>query len=97
MTPKVLLPLLLTTAVLAIPVGYAAVSFLSNSGVSAPNGLASQGVQGVNGTASGTSASGQGGGGVHAVPGPVAGAGLPIVLVAGAGAYWLLRRRRNTA
>lgn len=27
-------------------------------------------------------------------PGPVAGAGLPILVVAG-GAYWLLRRRRN--
>ena len=33
------------------------------------------------------------GGGVHGVPGPIAGAGLPIV-VAGLGAYWLIRRRR---
>ena len=30
---------------------------------------------------------------VHGVPGPIAGAGLPIV-VAGLGAYWLIRRRR---
>ena len=103
MTPKVLLPLLLTTTLLAIPVGYAAVSLLSNSGGSARNGLASQGVQGaqgVGGTASGTSANGQGAGSVQGVPGPVAGAGLlPIVLVGfGTGAYWLVRRhRRKTA
>jgi hypothetical protein len=33
-------------------------------------------------------------GGVHGAPGPIAGAGLPII-VAGLGAYWLVRRRRN--
>ena len=78
MTPKVVLPLLLT-AVLAIPVGFAVGSILSNSQDSARD-------------------RGNGGGGVYGVPGPVAGAGLPIMLVSfGAGAYWLLRRRRNTA
>ena len=35
------------------------------------------------------------GGGVHGVPGPLAGAGLPFIAV-GYGVYWLVRRRRNT-
>ena len=42
---------------------------------------------------SGTSSSGNGGG-VHAVPGPLAGAGLPFIAV-GYGVYWLVRRRRR--
>jgi hypothetical protein len=33
-------------------------------------------------------------GGTHAVPGPLAGAGLPFIAV-GYGVYWLLRRRRK--
>jgi hypothetical protein len=40
---------------------------------------------------------GQGGGnGYHNVPGPIVGAGLPII-AAGYGVYWLIRRRRQTA
>ena len=35
-------------------------------------------------------------GGYHAAPGPVAGASLPVLLV-GAGAYWLVRRRRKSS
>lgn len=40
---------------------------------------------------------GQGGsstGGIHGAPGPLAGAGLPVVAV-GYGVYWLVRRRRK--
>ena len=36
----------------------------------------------------------QGNGGVHGAPGPIAGAGLPILAV-GYGAYWLVRRYRR--
>jgi hypothetical protein len=35
-----------------------------------------------------------GGGNYHGVPGPIAGAGLPIIAV-GYGVYWLIRRRRR--
>jgi hypothetical protein len=28
-------------------------------------------------------------------PGPVVGVGLPMLIIAGAGAFWLVRRRRN--
>ena len=38
---------------------------------------------------------GQGNGTVHGAPGPIAGAGLPI-LVVGYGVYWLIKRRRKT-
>jgi len=36
----------------------------------------------------------QGGGGYRSVPGPIAGAGLPVIAV-GYGVYWLIRRRRR--
>jgi len=48
------------------------------------------------GLAMGWSPPSQGGGGSYrGVPGPVAGAGLPIIAV-GYGVYWLIRRRRRT-
>jgi drug/metabolite transporter (DMT)-like permease len=34
-------------------------------------------------------------GGIHGAPGPIAGAGLPIVAAVGFGAYWLVRRYRR--
>ncbi len=34
-------------------------------------------------------------GGIHGAPGPIAGAGLPVLAV-GYGVYWLIRRRRNS-
>ncbi len=34
------------------------------------------------------------GGGVHGAPGPIVGAGLPLI-AAGYGVYWLVRRRRK--
>ena len=36
-------------------------------------------------------------GGFHGAPGPIAGAGLPALLVAGGGIYWLVRRRKRSA
>ena len=56
------------------------------------------GNQGGNGQGgNGQGGNGQGGGnGYHNVPGPIVGAGLPII-AAGYGVYWLIRRRRQTA
>ena len=38
---------------------------------------------------------GNGSGNAHGAPGPIAGAGLPILAV-GYGVYWLIRRRRKS-
>jgi hypothetical protein len=38
----------------------------------------------------------QGGGGLGGAPGPVLGAGLPVLAV-GAGIYWVVRRRKKAA
>jgi hypothetical protein len=46
--------------------------------------------QGQNGNGQGQN----GGNGHHAAPGPIAGAGLPVIAV-GFGIYWLIRRRRK--
>ena len=43
----------------------------------------------------GQNGQGQNGHGHYAAPGPIAGAGLPILL-AGYGVYWLIKRRRRT-
>jgi hypothetical protein len=32
---------------------------------------------------------------VRGAPGPIAGAGIPILVLGGLGAYWLFRRRRK--
>ena len=40
--------------------------------------------------------SGGGGGEIQAAPGPIAGAGLPVLLLAG-GVYWVVRRYRRKA
>jgi hypothetical protein len=37
-----------------------------------------------------------GGNHLHGVPGPIAGAGLPIIAV-GCGLYWLIRRRKRNS
>jgi hypothetical protein len=49
--------------------------------------------QGGNGQG-GNGQGGNGQGGMHGAPGPIAGAGLPILAV-GYGAYWLIRRHRR--
>jgi LPXTG-motif cell wall-anchored protein len=36
------------------------------------------------------------GGGVRGAPGPLVGAGLPVILIGG-GIYWLVRRRKRTS
>jgi hypothetical protein len=38
----------------------------------------------------------QGGGGVHGAPGPLVGAGLPALVIAG-GIYWLVRRKKRAS
>jgi hypothetical protein len=35
-------------------------------------------------------------GGYWGAPGPIVGAGLPVLAIAGCGVYWLLKRRRKT-
>jgi hypothetical protein len=35
-------------------------------------------------------------GGMHSAPGPIAGAGLPVLLIGG-GIYWVVRRSRQNA
>jgi hypothetical protein len=34
-------------------------------------------------------------GGYHGAPGPLVGAGLPILLISGGGLYWVVRRSRR--
>ena len=55
-------------------------------------GVLLPGLPGLNPTQPGGNPPGQN---VSGVPGPIAGAGLPVLAV-GFGVYWLIRRRRNT-
>ena len=65
-------------------------------------GLAGQGQngngQGQNGNGQGQNGNGQGqngnGQGHYGVPGPIAGAGLPVIAI-GYGIYWLIQQRRR--
>ena len=87
---------LLLTAVLAAPVGYGFIEsrfshdHWADEGRGPPRGNDWDDVgRGQTG--------GKAGGVVHGAPGPVAGAGLPLLVVAW-GAYWVVRRyRRKTA
>ena len=58
-------------------------------------GLAGQGQngngQGQNGNGQGQNGNGQG---YYGVPGPIAGAGLPVIAI-GYGIYWLIQQRRR--
>jgi hypothetical protein len=78
MTIKLLLALVLTAS-LGAPVGYV----FYRAGLSPDNWV----YQGGNPT-------NWKDGGVHGVPGPLAGVGLPFLAV-GYGTYWLIRRRRR--
>jgi hypothetical protein len=88
---------LLLTAVLAAPVAYGFVEarfshdHWADQGGGPPRGYDRWADEGKGPTRR------EGGGVVHGVPGPVAGAGVPLLVVT-CGAYWLVRRyRRKTA
>ena len=56
------------------------------------NGNHGQGNNGNNGQGN----NGNGNGGYRGAPGPIVGAGLPLLLIGG-GIYWIVRRRKNAA
>ena len=59
-----------------------------------PNNNGNHG-QGNNGN-HGQGNNGNGNGGYRGAPGPIVGAGLPLLLIGG-GIYWIVRRRKNAA
>ena len=94
MTPKAFLPLLALTAIVSGSVGYAVVeSKLSHEQHGPRDHWVFQGEGSDRGSDEGRT--GKAGSGVHGVPGPVAGAGLPIIAIGGLGVYWLVRRHRR--
>jgi hypothetical protein len=64
--------------------GVATTGFVYYNGVLSPNNWVYEGGRATNWQ----------NGGVHGAPGPIAGAGLPVLAV-GYGVYWLVRRRRR--
>ena len=96
MTLKLLFALLLTV-VLAVPVGYGFLESRLSQDHWADEGRGPTRANDHWADEGRRPTYGKDGGAVHGVPGPVAGAGLPLLVVA-CGAYWLVRRyRRETA
>jgi hypothetical protein len=76
----ILKAVLIAVAVIGVPVGY-----VFYDAAYSPN----------NWTYQGPKPSNWKDGGVRGAPGPIAGAGLPVIVAAGFGAFWLFRRYRR--
>jgi hypothetical protein len=80
--------ILFLIGVTSVPVGYVFYSAAFSSHDWVYQGSGRWADAGIHGT--------QGDGGRHGAPGPVVGAGLPLLVLAG-GAYWVVRRYRRKA